>query len=260
LHVDSLKIFFLYHLIYQSYFSDMKTLGLIVAGGSGRRFGGDIPKQYRIVGGRPLLSWTVARFEEASTIDEVAIVVAEDFLLYVNNRVVDPYGYKKVLKVVPGGASRAESVWRGIEALPLSSSYVAIHDGVRPLVKPSDIDLVVLEARDHRAAVLGRPVSETVKRVKEGLILATVDRDNLFLAETPQVFQYDLIKEAYRKSMAEDLAATDDAAMVEALGFKVKLVPSTGPNPKLTSQDDLEFIRMMLEKKGDEGNQVRDRV
>jgi 2-C-methyl-D-erythritol 4-phosphate cytidylyltransferase len=229
----------------------MKTIALIVAGGSGERYGSDIPKQYQLVAGRQLLAWTISRFEQASTIDQIAIVVAEDYLLYVNNQIVDPYGFNKVLKIVPGGESRAESVLKGIESLPISTSFVAIHDGVRPLVKSSDVDLTVLEARNHRAAILGRPVSDTIKRVRADMIMATVDRSNLFLAETPQVFQYDLIKEAYLKGMKSGIIATDDAAYVEALGFMVKLVPSTGPNPKLTSPDDIDFIRMTLEREAD---------
>lgn len=226
----------------------MKTIALIVAGGSGERFGGDVPKQYRPVAGKPLLAWTISRFEQAETIDQIAIVAAEDYLLHVNNSVVNPYNFRKVLKIVPGGKTRAESVYKGIESLPISTSYVAIHDGVRALVSPADIDAVVREAQASRAAILGRPVSETVKRARGGMVLATVDRANLFMAETPQAFQYDLIKEAYLKGMGKQTDATDDAAMVEALGFLVKLVPSSGPNPKLTTEDELDFIRMMLER------------
>ena len=95
-------------------------------------------------------------------------------------------------------------------------------------------------------------MSETVKRVREKLILATVDRQNLFLAETPQAVQYDLIKEAYQEGMKQGRDATDDAAMVEALGFPVRLVNSTGPNPKLTTHDEYEFIKMMLERESGE--------
>ena len=225
-----------------------KTVAIIVAGGSGERFGGDIPKQFQLFAERPLLAWTIARFEDASTIDEIVIVVAEDYLLYVNNQVVNPYGFTKVVKIVPGGASRTESVYKGLESLGASTSFVAVHDAVRPLVKASDIDLVVLEARNSRAAILGRPVAETIKRARDGMIMATVDRQNLFVAETPQAFQYDLLKEAYRKGMAANKPMTDDAAMVEALGFQVKLVNSTGPNPKLTTKDDSDFIKMMLER------------
>ena len=226
----------------------MKTVALIVAGGSGERFGGETPKQYQLVAGKPLLAWTIARFEQAASIDQIVIVAAEDFLLYVNNQVVDPFGFAKVTKIIPGGATRGESVRRGIDALPISTSYVAIHDGVRPLVKPSDIDAVVAEAQHHRAAILARPVTDTVKRAKDGLIIATLDRRHLSLAETPQVFQYDLIREAYHKAVQEGIEGTDDAVMVETLGFMVTLVASTGPNPKLTRPEDLEYIKMVLER------------
>lgn len=229
----------------------MKTIALIVAGGSGQRYGGDTPKQYQVVAGRPLLSWTISRFEQASTIDQIAIVVAEEYLIYVNNCIVNPYGFTKVLKIVPGGTTRAESVWRGLQSLPISTSYVAIHDAVRPLVKPSDIDTVVQEAGRNRAAILGRPVTDTVKRSKEDMILATVDRANLYLAETPQVFQYDLIKEAYSKCVKDNIPVTDDASAVEKLGFSVRLVCPTGPNPKLTRPDDLSYITVMLEKENE---------
>ncbi len=228
------------------------TRAILVAGGSGERFGGDVPKQYQMVAGRPLMAWTVEQFEKASSIDEIIIVVAEDYLLYVNNQVINPFKFEKVVKIVPGGENRTESVCRGLESLPISTGYVAVHDAVRPLVKPSDINAVVLEAASHRAAILGRPVAETIKRVREDMILATVDREYLFTAETPQVFQYDLLKQAYEKGMKDNQAMTDDAAMVEAYGFKVKLVPSTGPNPKVTAKDDLDFVRFILEKQNNE--------
>lgn len=227
-----------------------KATAIIVAGGAGARFGGDIPKQYTLVAGKPLLSWTISRFEQAESIDRIVIVVAEEFLLHVNNRIVNPGGFAKVLKIVPGGESRMGSVYRGILSLPISTRYVAIHDAVRPLIRPTEIDWVVAEAVRERAAILGRPVAETVKRVREGLILATLDRNNLFLAETPQAFQYDLIREAYKIGMEKKLQATDDSILVESLGFKVQLVQSGFPNPKVTKPEDLEFIKMMLAKEG----------
>jgi 2-C-methyl-D-erythritol 4-phosphate cytidylyltransferase len=230
----------------------MNTIGLVVAGGSGERYGGDIPKQYRLAAGRPMMSWTLKRFEEAATIDRVVIVAGEDYLLHVNNTVVDPYDLHKVFKIVPGGKTRSESVLKGLETLPASTSFVAIHDAVRPLVLPGDIDRVVTEAQQNRAAILARPVTETVKRARQGMIMATLDRSSLYVAETPQAFQYDLIMEAYKKGMADGAGATDDAALVEALGFKVTLIESSGPNPKLTTPVEMDFIRMMLEKENHE--------
>ncbi len=237
----------------------MKTIALIVAGGSGERYGGDIPKQYRLVAGRPVLSWTVARFEAAVAVDQVVIVAAEDYLLHVNNTVVEPYGFSKVVKIVPGGSTRSESVWLGLKSLPQSTSYVAIHDGVRPLVRAGDIDAVVREAQNNRAAVLGRPAADTVKRARDGMIMATLDRSTLYLAETPQAFQYDLIMEAYRRGIDAGVSATDDAVMVEKLGFMVRMVLSSGPNPKLTTPEETDFISIYLEKERDERVSQRNR-
>ncbi len=224
----------------------MKTVALIVAAGKGLRFGGEIPKQYRFIHERPLLYWTVMQFEKASEIDEIVLVVAEDYLLYANEKVIMPYQYTKLDRIVKGGDSRRESVSIGLAALPISTGYVAIHDGARPLVDPGDIDRAVNSAKKERAAILARPISDTVKRVENDFILTTLDRSKLFGAETPQVFQYDLIKSAHEKYDPEK-EATDDAAMVEALGFKVRTVVPTKPNLKVTTEYDLNFAAGYLE-------------
>lgn len=229
----------------------MKTYAIIVAAGSSTRMVGTVPKQFRELSGRPMLAETVSRFELASSIDQVVVVVSEDQLLYTSERVIEPYDFNKVLKIVVGGSTRFESVWNGIKSLPLSTGMVAIHDGARPLVLPSDIDKVVEIARQERAAMLAAPVTDTVKRVQDGFILATLDRSLLHLAQTPQVFQYDLFKAACEKAIAEGNAEsyTDDAALCEASGFKVKVVAPTGPNFKVATQDDLELVRMIIRER-----------
>jgi 2-C-methyl-D-erythritol 4-phosphate cytidylyltransferase len=226
----------------------MKVCALVVAGGASRRFGGDIPKQYVEVGGKPLLSWTISRFEDCDKIDQVVVVVAEEYLLYVSERVVDPYDFRKVSKIVIGGSTRRESVLKGLEALPISTGYVAIHDGARPMVSVRDIDRVVTAALEERAAILAAPTTDTVKRVRDGFILSTHDRSALFLAQTPQVFQYDLIIRAHRDLAAQPDCeeATDDASIVERAGFKVKVVEPSGLNLKVTSSDDLLLVKALL--------------
>ena len=225
----------------------MSTAALIVAGGSSRRFGGEVPKQFLRVAGRPLLAWTIKRFEEAGSIDSVVVVVAEEYLLHTGEKVVGPYDFRKVSKITIGGESRQESVMNGLNALPGSTSIVAIHDGARPMVKPADIDRVVAEAKSSRAAILAAPVRDTVKRVTGGYVMATLDRSNLYAAQTPQVFQFDLILEAHRKAAGSERSATDDAALIEAAGFSIRIVEPTGPNPKVTGKTDLEMIRPILE-------------
>ncbi|MBD3401784.1 2-C-methyl-D-erythritol 4-phosphate cytidylyltransferase, partial [candidate division GN15 bacterium] len=175
----------------------MNTYALIVAAGKSVRFGGDVPKQFRQVCGRPLLSWTISRFEQASEIDKIVIVASEEHAPFVADRVVDEYGFMKVEKIVTGGETRQLSVAKGLQSLPSSTSLVAIHDGARPLVRPDDVDRVVAAARSDGCAMLAAPVTDTVKRGREGLVMATLDRSNLHLAQTPQAFLFDLIRRAH---------------------------------------------------------------
>ena len=225
----------------------MKTYALIVAAGRAVRFGGAVPKQFREVGGRPLLSWTVSRFEKASSIDGIVVVVSDEHLLFTSQKVIDPYSFTKVQKIVVGGETRQESVLRGLKSLPISTKLVAIHDGARPLTRPSDIDRVVQTAKSERAAMLAIPATDTVKRVRDGYILGTLERDSLYLAQTPQVFDYDLILEAH-KSASAGLSVSDDAALIESLGFKVRVVEPTGPNLKVTTVEDLAIVEALVKK------------
>lgn len=230
----------------------MKITALIVAGGKGARFGGTVPKQFRNLRERPLLSWTIHQFERAPSITEIVLVVPVEYLLFANENVVNRYPFKKVSKVVVGGASREESVRKGLASLSFATDFVAIHDGARPLVNVADIEKVVAVAQKERAAILARPVSDTVKRVEGDFILSTLDRAKLFLAETPQVFQYDLIMSAHKKAPPER-DATDDAYLVELLGFKVKTVVPTGLNLKITTEDDLAMAGHLLQMSNEAG-------
>ncbi len=226
----------------------MKTVGLIVAGGKSLRLGGKVPKQFRTICDRPMLSWAIDSFERAKSIDDIVVVVAEEYMIYTSEKVVDPFDFTKVSKVVPGGESRRQSVLNGLKALPLSTDFVAIHDGARPLVAPKDIDAVVKAAVADRAAILAVRASDTVKRVKGSFVISTLDRESLYLAQTPQVFQYDLIMEAHREyeKLDDADAVTDDASMVEKRGFKVRSVEPSSPNFKVTTVDDLRLAEAVL--------------
>ncbi|HOD67640.1 MAG TPA: 2-C-methyl-D-erythritol 4-phosphate cytidylyltransferase [candidate division Zixibacteria bacterium] len=228
----------------------MITAAVIVAGGQSLRFGGEVPKQFREVAGRPLLAWTISRFEAAGSIDRIVVVAAEDYLGYAGEQVVDRYGFAKVQQIVSGGTERRESVWRGLEALPIATGFVAIHDGARPLVRPADIDRVVGAAKRDRAAILAVPVPDTLKRVRDGYVIATVDRSYLYGAQTPQVFQYDLIMAAHREAAGAAGRYTDDASMVESRGFKVTVVEPSGPNIKITTPEDLVIAEALLAREG----------
>jgi len=224
----------------------MKTTALIVAAGSSVRFGGPVPKQFMPVNGRPLLTWTVERFDRARLISDIILVVAQEQLAWVADKVVFPYKFRKSVKIIRGGATRQESVLMGLEAAPVSTRLVAIHDGARPLTAPRDIDAVVELAGREKAAILAIRVPDTVKRVKDSYVLSTQDRNNLWLAQTPQVFDYDLVIEAHRRAARDGVVVTDDAALVEAGGFKVRVVEPTLANFKVTTREDLRAAEAML--------------
>lgn len=227
----------------------MKTYALIVAAGTASRFGGVVPKQFRQLCGRPLLSWTISRFEQAARIDKIVVVVSEENLLFASQSIVDPYDFRKVEKIVIGGETRRESVLRGLKSLPVSTTHVAIHDGARPLTLPADIDRTVEMAQTERAAMLAVKATDSVKRVRDGYILGSLERDSLYLAQTPQVFQYDLIMEAHAKAPAE-ANFTDDSSVVELLGFKVRVVEPTGSNLKITRREDLVMAEALMKLEG----------
>lgn len=232
----------------------MKTIGLIVAGGKSIRFGGEVPKQFRSIAGRPMLSWSIDSFERAGSIDDIVVVVAEEFMLHTTQKVIDPYNFEKIRKVVIGGESRRESVLNGLKALPGTTNFVAIHDGARPLIDPGDIDRVVSVGVEAKAAILAAKASDTIKRVRDSFIISTLDRDVLYQAQTPQVFQHDLILQAHLEfdDQDGDEVITDDASLLEKRGFKVRAVEPVMPNFKVTTAEDLRMAETILKGRDDE--------
>lgn len=227
----------------------MSVYAIIVAGGNSVRYGGDVPKQFQEICGRPMLTWTIDKFEKASSIDNIILVAPEDYLVYVSENVVDPFGFDKVTKIVTGGKNRQESVYNGLKALPVSTKFVVIHDGARPLVKTEDIDRVVEIAKEENSAILATHVADTVKKVIDSNIITTVNREQLYNAQTPQVFQFDLIMEAHNElSKNNELILTDDAQLIENRGITVKIVESTGINLKITTRQDMQVAEAIIEK------------
>jgi 2-C-methyl-D-erythritol 4-phosphate cytidylyltransferase len=224
----------------------MKATALIVAAGNSTRFGGPIPKQFVAVAGLPLLAWTLERFEKARSIDNIVMVVAEDQLLKVSDEIIDGSRPTKVVKIIAGGATRQQSVLKGLESLSESTQLVAIHDGARPLTSPLDIDAVVQAAAVEKAAILATRVPDTVKKVVNDCIMSTLNRIDLWLAQTPQVFDRELILAVHRRAAREGIDVTDDSALVEAAGYKVRVVESTSPNMKVTTRDDLRIVEALL--------------
>ncbi len=224
----------------------MNNYAIITAAGSGTRLPGAVAKQYRPIGNKPLLAWTIAKFEEAACVDAIHLVVNGNDLNYTYESVVERFSFKKVERIVAGGKTRFDSILCGLRSVPENANLVFIHDGVRPLVTPAEIELVAREAETHDAAILALRQSETLKRVEDGFIIATLDRDKIWVAQTPQVFKYEAIISAYIQALESKREFTDDAAVCEAFGIGVRVVEGSPLNIKITTPDDLELARRLL--------------
>ncbi|MCK4385612.1 MAG: 2-C-methyl-D-erythritol 4-phosphate cytidylyltransferase [candidate division Zixibacteria bacterium] len=225
----------------------MKTIAIIAAGGEGKRIEGNLPKQFLMLKDKLILAHTVDKFERCELIDEIILVVPEDYLEYCSREVVDKYGFKKVRKVICGGKERQDSVHLGLKSCPNNTSIAVIHDGVRPLISPDKISESIKICQEKNAVVLVVPVKDTVKRVEHGNIITTLDRKKLWLTQTPQTFEYKLILEAYEKAKEDNFVGTDDSVLVERLGYEVTILEGDYKNIKITTIEDLQVAEKLLE-------------
>jgi 2-C-methyl-D-erythritol 4-phosphate cytidylyltransferase len=219
---------------------------IVAAAGQGRRMGGARAKQFLELAGIPVLIQTLRRFEQCETIGQAVVVIPNDEIAGFLS-LVEHYPLAKLSRVIPGGASRAESVWRGFQSLRAATAeIVAVHDGVRPLVTPAEIDETVRTAARCGAAILVAPVTDTIKQVQEGQITGTIDRAQLRRALTPQCFKYELLRRAFEDAGTLDERFTDESALVERLGVTVATVEGSSRNIKITRPEDLAFAEFML--------------
>jgi len=224
----------------------LTAVAVIVAGGQGTRIEGKLPKQFLNLGDRPILAHCVQRFESCDVVDQIVLVVPEDYLGYCSEAIVDEYDFRKVKKIVCGGKERQDSVHLGLKACPKSTNVVAIHDGVRPFVSPRKISEAIALCEEKRAVILAVPAKDTVKRVEGDSVVTTLDRRKLWLVQTPQVFDYSLILDAYEKAIEEEFAGTDDAMLVERLGHRVTVVEGESRNIKITTAEDLAIAEKFM--------------
>jgi 2-C-methyl-D-erythritol 4-phosphate cytidylyltransferase len=235
----------------------LKTVAIIVAGGVGKRIVGDpakndegnLPKQFLPLGDKPILAHTIDKFERCELIDEIIPVVPQDYQGYCSQVIVDKFSFKKVKKIVCGGEERQDSVYLGLEACPKNTSIVVIHDGVRPLVSTEKISESIKLCQQKKAVILAIPPKETIKRVEEGAVVTTLDRKKLWLVQTPQVFEYQLVWDAYQKARADGFKGTDDSVLVERLGHEVIILKGEYENIKITTNEDLEIAESFLNRK-----------
>lgn len=217
---------------------------VIVAAGSASRMGG-IDKVMAPLGGIPMVARTVAAFQGCDAIAEIVIVTRPDLIRPISALCA---GMDKVRAVVAGGSSRQESVGLGLNALSKNVELAAIHDGARPLITEAVIDRTVRAANSYGAAAPAVPVKDTIKVVKGGLVEKTPERATLQGVQTPQVFDFDLLRGALKKAQEEKAALTDDCSAVERLGMQVKIVEGDERNLKVTTPMDLKIAEMLLEE------------
>jgi len=228
----------------------MKTVAIIPAGGAGKRLKSHIAKQYLLLDSLPVLVHTVKAFQESDAIDEIIMAVPPDDLVCIRQDLIETYALSKVTGVVAGGNERQDSVKNCLTAIDDQCDLVVIHDAVRPFVTEELIGRVIRTAAATGAAVAGVKVKDTVKAVKpDNIISATVPRDNLWLTQTPQAFQFDILKEAYRRAGEEKFFGTDDASLVERMGKEVTMVESSYENIKITTNDDMSIADALMKKR-----------
>ncbi len=221
-----------------------KCGAVIVAAGSASRMGG-IDKVMAQLRGEPMIWRTVRAFQSCDAVKEIVIVTREDLIRPITSLCA---GMDKVKAVVAGGKSRQESVWLGLNTLSKDVKLAAIHDGARPLISEAVIDRTIRAAHSYGAAAPAVPVKDTVKVVKGGLVLATPDRANLQAVQTPQVFDFDLLRGALKKAQEENASLTDDCSAVERMEMSVKIVEGEEKNLKITTPMDLKIAEMLLEE------------
>ena len=220
----------------------MKAAAIIVAGGSGKRFGSQTPKQFLRLCGKPVFMWSIEAFASLKDFKQVILVVPETM----------ESAFKKKYKnsnftVTSGGKERFDSVKNGLALLDKNIDFVAIHDAARPLINRQDILAVLKKAVENRAAIAAEKTKDTIKTVKDGFVKTTLDRSVLWNVQTPQIFEASLIKKAYSKKITGN--ATDDSALIEKSGVKAAIAETKFPNFKITALPDFETAKNILSKR-----------
>ena len=229
----------------------MKATILIPAAGTGRRMGSSIKKQYFELAGRPILAHTLTLFENHPLVENIYLIVPAADISYCQQQIVDRYGFSKVQRVIAGGSERQDSVRNGLEALARdgfdqSKRPILIHDGARPLFDCKRLSTLIEIVGETGACTIGVPVKDTIKDVENSTITGSPDRSRLWQAQTPQGFQYHLIREAFDRADEDGFIATDDASLLERLGYPVQMLEGDYRNIKVTTPEDILIAVALL--------------
>jgi len=221
---------------------------IIVAAGNGSRFASDTPKQFVELLGKPIVFHTIDRFDKCDSIDSIVVVLVKDRIGWFE-QTLEKFSFRKPVVCTEGGESRVRSVKNGFRAVASATELVAVHDAARPLVTVAEIARTVEGARETGAACLVAPVADTIKEVKNKQIARTIDRNSLRRALTPQVFRYDILREALDNSDLSE-SITDECFLVEKIGREIAYIEGSARNLKITVPDDLVIAEALLRVEG----------
>ena len=222
-----------------------KTVAIVPAAGVGRRMGHDVPKQFLSLGNKPIFIYTLKTLDLCPSVDGVILVMTASHVEQAGQLIKD-WQIRKTIQIISGGKERQDSVRNGLEAVPADTTIVLVHDGVRPFASVQNIEDVIRDVRTYGAAILGVPTKNTIKKIDNGWVKETLNRDLLWQIQTPQGFRLDWLQKAYTKAFTDGYYMTDDAALVERLGHRVRIVEGEGKNIKITSHEDLILAEAYL--------------
>lgn len=219
---------------------------VIVAAGTGSRMNMGINKQFIKLEGKEIIAYTIEKFYNNSNIEDIVVVVKEDESEFFKKEILDKYNFKNI-KIAYGGKERQDSVYNGLKSLDKKCDIVLIHDGARPFVSDKIIDNCIEEVKEHKAIVVGVPVKDTIKVIdNDKNIVDTPNRSVLWAVQTPQTFDYNILIDAYKDAFKSGFYGTDDAMLVERIGYKVKMVEGSYNNIKITTKEDLSVGSQIL--------------
>jgi len=227
---------------------DKKNIAIITAAGKGIRLKKDIKKQYIKLKEKPIIYYTIKKFNDFNIIDEIIVVADKENIEYMKKEVIEKYNFHKVKTIVEGGKTRKESVYNGFKKIENKNSIIIIHDGVRPFVENKVIFNSVKNASLYGASIAAVKSIDTVKIVEDEMVIDTLDRDKLRRVQTPQAFKYEILEESYKLVDRNSSKITDEAFIVESAGFPVHITESSEKNIKITTEFDLELAVFLLKK------------
>jgi 2-C-methyl-D-erythritol 4-phosphate cytidylyltransferase len=222
----------------------MVVSAIIPVAGQGKRFGGKSPKQFQKIGDQTIIEITLKKFVSIAEINTGVVVVPENDIVFSENLFREIEGFAQKFTVVSGGIVRQDSVYNGLKTIPSGTDIIVVHDGVRPLVSSRLIRDSIESAFKSGACIAALPIKDTIKRVKNYTVQKTISRENLWLVQTPQAFQYSILMDAHEKARKKNFYSTDESALVEWSGHTVSIIPGETQNIKITTPADLDLCRL----------------